>query len=98
MLNKVRYVNALKYLEESDIGQIANCNSNPIEMVEELEALGCAVKVELAKDFDGEERFTDALFVTLPKKITPEHITCIASLRPDEISEEKSGQLRLWWD
>lgn len=88
------YVEALEFLEESG-SDLANGydNAGAIELVEELQELGCKVFAELNDD-----EFDASLFVHLPEKITSDVVVAIAHFRPDEISEEEPGVLRLWWD
>ena len=98
----MKYVEALPYLEKSGNGLMNGPNNEgAILLVEELEDLGCKVKVELEDDSDeddDDDGFDAVLFVTLPSNIDPEIIVLIARAHPDETSEEEPGVLRLWWD
>lgn len=98
-INNLKYVDALSFLSESG-EYLANGPSNEaaIQLVTDLMEFGCTVLAELDVDYNEEERFDACLFVRLPKEIRPELIVTIVGSRPDEISEEEDGVLRLWWD
>lgn len=95
----VKYVDALSFLSESG-EYLANGpdNRTAIRLVTDLIEFGCTVSAELDVDYNEEERFDSCLFVKLPKDVQPELIVTIVRSRPDEISEEENGLLRLWWD
>lgn len=98
-MRNTKYVDALPFLTESG-EYLANGPDNEaaIQLVTELTELGCTVSAELDVDYNEEEHFDACLFVKLPKEIQPELIVLIVGSRPNEISEEEDGVLRLWWD
>lgn len=98
-MRNLRYVDALSFLNDSG-EYLANGpdNQTAIQLVTDLTEYGCTVTAELDTDYNDEEHFDAVLFVKLPKEVEPELIVTIVRSRPNEISEEEEGVLRLWWD
>lgn|SRR6185436_7609160 len=100
-MRKPIYREALQYLKESG-SHFANGPDNDmaIEFVETLYDLGAKqINVALYEDFyENEEIFDAELFLFLPPTISIEVMMEIVCMRPDEISQEEDGSIRLWWD
>lgn len=97
------YKEALSYLKETGV-HLANgpSNQSAITFVEDLYALG-ASRVEVAlydSPHDDEEYyFQDEIFIYFSDDMVhTDVVIAVASIRPDEISYESNGGIRLWWD
>ncbi len=90
---------ALKYLKKTGF----NCANGPnndeiIKFIKKIYKLG-ATKVEAALYEDGDElRFDEEIYIHLTNLVSLDVIIAIHEVRPDELSEDMPGVLRLWWD
>lgn len=96
MKNNKKYVNAIQFLEDTEF-DFANGPSNggAIDFIEDVEGLGCKCFCVPDKN---KEYFGAELFIKLPEVISTDLLVLICCMKPDEISEEDDGLLRLWWD
>ena len=96
----MKYADALVFLRQygDDLSNGPD-NEQAISFVKDLLALGAKkVEVALYGDDDDELSFDSELFLHLPEQISLDMLQLIVSIRPDEISEEMPGVIRLWWD
>lgn len=107
---KTKYVEITECFEEFGSGFANGPQGDDAEiLMQEFKNLGCrvygVVTNRTGNEQDSEEdcdpnkwEFGAEIHVALPDVISPALIVTIASAKPDEISEEEPGLLRLWWD
>lgn len=69
------------------------------EIVSNLRRLGVT---EIQVDQCSDELYSDTLYMKIPDTMTAKNVTrafvFLAGLRPHEVSQEKDGWVRFWWD
>ncbi len=95
-------VEAFSFFEDPNKGLCENYPSDDVlELLQSLKDVGIKhIDVEIEDDGDlvGNLISNGTLYLTLPKYILPELLVRIGHIRPDEISEEEDGTIRIWWD
>ncbi len=102
MNKKEIFEEALEYLKNNPYANFANGPSNDeaIKLVQSFYDLGAnRVTTSLCEDSWSENlEFAQELYLYLPKQISLDLMMEIVLSRPDEISQEDDGSIRLWWD